>query len=98
MSKQELRDREMFLKMIGNCQRAKRSKKMPRRIIRYRKPSVKTLLGVTRAKKRFNKAVGITAVKKPFRAPGNFKRRVLRRSGYYSEPMKLFRFIGRLFK
>jgi hypothetical protein len=56
------------------------------------------MLGVTRAKKRFNRATGITAVKRPFRAPGNFKRRVLRRSGYYSEPMKFMRFLGRIFK
>jgi hypothetical protein len=68
------------------------------RLIRYRKPSMKTMLGVTRAKKRFNRAVGITAVKRPFRAPGNYKRRMLRRTGYYSEPMKFMRFIGRIFK
>jgi hypothetical protein len=68
------------------------------RLFRYRKPSMKTMLGVTRAKKRFNKAVGITAVKRPFRAPGNYKRRMLRRTGYYSEPMKFMRFIGRIFK
>lgn len=65
------------------------------RLFRYRRPSMKTMLGVTRAKKRFNKATGITAVKRPFRAPGNYKRRVLRRVGYYSEPMKLFRFLRR---
>jgi len=68
------------------------------RLFRYRRPSVKTIVGVTRAKKRFNRAVGITAVKRPFRAPGNFKRRVLRRSGYYSEPMKFTRFLRRIFK
>ena len=68
------------------------------RLFRYRRPSVKTLIGVTRAKKRFNRATGITAVKRPFRAPGNFKRRVLRRAGYYSEPMKFMRFLGRIFK
>jgi hypothetical protein len=68
------------------------------RLFRYRKPSMKTMLGVTRAKKRFNKAVGITAVKRPFRTPGNYKRRMLRRTGYYSEPMKFMRFIGRIFK
>ncbi len=48
------------------------------RLLRYRRPSVKTMLGVTKAKKRINRAVGITAVKRPFRAPGNMKRRVLR--------------------
>jgi len=68
------------------------------RLIRYRRPSAKTMLGVTKAKKRFNRAVGITAVKRPFRTPGNMKRRVLRRAGYYSEQMKFMRFMGRLFK
>lgn len=67
------------------------------KLVRYRKPSVKTVIGVTKAKNRINKAVGITAVKKPFRAPGNAKRSVLRHAGYYSEPFKLGRFLGRLF-
>ena len=56
------------------------------------------MLGVTRAKKHINRAVGITAVKRPFRAPGNMKRRVLRRAGYYSGPMKFMRFMSRIFK
>lgn len=68
------------------------------KLFRYRKPSVKTMLGVTKAKKRFNKAVGITAVKKPFRAYGNAKRRALYRFGYYSGPMKFMRFLGRIWK
>ncbi len=68
------------------------------RLIRYRKPSMKTMLGVTRAKKRFNRVVGITAAKRPLRAPGNYKRRMLRRTVYYSEPMKFMRFLGRICK
>ena len=68
------------------------------RIIRYRRPSIKTMLGVTRAKKRLNRQLGITAVKRPFRAPGNYKRRVLRQTGYYGEPMKFMRFISKIFK
>lgn len=67
-------------------------------LFRYRRPSVKTMLGITKAKKRFNKAVGITAIKRPFRAPGNFKRRELRKVGYYSGPMKFLRFIQRIVK
>jgi len=70
---------------------------MPR-LFRYRRRSVKTMLGVTKAKKRINRAVGITAVKRPFRAPGNLKRRMLRRAGYYSGPMKFLRFLGRIGK
>jgi hypothetical protein len=68
------------------------------RFIRYRRPSVNTVLGITQAKKRLNRQLGITAIKRPFRAPGNYKRRVLRRMGYYSEPMKFMRFLGRMFK
>lgn len=68
------------------------------RLFRYRRPSLSTALGITRAKKRFNRAVGITAIKRPFRAPGNAKRRMLRRVGYYSEPMKMFRFVRRILK
>lgn len=68
------------------------------RLFRYRRPSMKTMLGVTRAKKRLNRQLGITAVKRPFRAPGNMKRRVLRRAGYYIEPMKFTRFMRRIFK
>lgn len=68
------------------------------RLIRYRRPSVKTMLGVTKAKKRMKKNLGITAAMKPFRAPGNFKRRVLRKTGYYSTPMKLLRLFGRMAK
>jgi hypothetical protein len=68
------------------------------RLFRYRRPSINTMLGVTKAKKRLNRQLGITAVMRPFRAPGNMKRRVLRRAGYYSGPMKMMRFMGRLFK
>ena len=32
-----------------------------RLLFRYRNPSLKTMLGITKAKKRFNNAVGITA-------------------------------------
>lgn len=68
------------------------------KLIRYRMPSPKTMLGVTRAKKRINKQLGITAIKKPIRVPENMERRVLRHAGYYSGPMKLTRFLGRIFK
>src|ERR1051326_143830 len=60
-------------------------------VIRYRKPSVNTLLGVTKMKKRVKKALGINAVLAPFRMVGNFKRRTLDRAGYYSPQMKAVR-------
>lgn len=56
------------------------------------------MLGITKWKKRFKKAIGINLIMRPFRAPGNFKRRMLRRLGYYSEPMKMFRLTRRLWK
>lgn len=59
--------------------------------MRYRKPSVKTILGVTKMKKRVKKALGINAVLAPFRAVGNYQRRLLRRAGYYSPEMKALR-------
>jgi hypothetical protein len=67
-----------------------------RRFIRYRRPSLKTMLGMTRARKRMNRQVGITAAMRPFRAPGNMKRRMLRRASYYSDPMKFLRFLNRM--
>ena len=60
--------------------------------LRYRRPSLKTMLGITRAKKGLYRAVGITALKRPFRAPGNAVRRLKRHVGYYSGPMKFVRF------
>jgi hypothetical protein len=63
--------------------------------MRYRKPSVKTLLGVTKWKKRAKKALGINVVLKPFRLVGNYQRRVLRRAGYYRPEMKMMRAMQR---
>lgn len=61
------------------------------RFFRYRKPSVKTILGLTKAKKRVKRKTGITAVTRPARTVTNFKRRVKRKMGYYSAPAKLMR-------
>src|SRR5262249_49747122 len=58
---------------------------------RYRKPSVSTVLGVTQVKKRVKKALGINTLLAPFRAVGNYQRRLLRRAGYYSPEMKALR-------
>jgi hypothetical protein len=59
--------------------------------MRYRKPSVKTVLGITKMKKRLNKTLGINKLLAPFRAVGNYQRRLLRRAGYYSPEMKALR-------
>lgn len=61
------------------------------RFFRYRRPSLKTLLGVTRAKKRLKKELGITALLKPLRWWPNQKRRLKREIGYGSEAGRLVR-------
>ncbi len=63
--------------------------------MRYRKPSVKTLLGVTKWKKRAKKALGINKLLAPFRAVSNYQRRMLRRAGFYSPEMKMMRAMKR---
>lgn len=59
--------------------------------MRYRIPSVKTVLGITTLKKRVKKALGINTLLAPFRAMKDYQRRLLRRAGYYSPEMKLLR-------
>jgi hypothetical protein len=61
------------------------------KLFRFRRPSLKTLLGVTRAKKRLKRELGITALLSPFRWWGNLKRRVKRRLGYESLAGKILR-------
>ncbi len=61
------------------------------KFFRYRRPSLKTLLGVTRAKKRLKKELGITALLKPLRWLPNQKRRIKRKTGYESEAGRLIR-------
>ena len=65
------------------------------KLFRYRRPSLKTALGVTAAKRRIKTETGYYAATRWMRAPYNFKRRTLRRVGYYSGPMKFLRFILR---
>ena len=52
---------------------------------------MKTLLGITAAKKRIKKDLGITALLKPVRWWPNQKRRIKREIGYESEPGRLIR-------
>ena len=61
------------------------------RLFRYRRPSLKTLLGITKAKKRVKKELGITDAMKPFRWWTNTKRRRKRKVGYESEAGRLIR-------
>jgi hypothetical protein len=61
------------------------------KFFRYRRPSLKTLLGVTSAKKRIKKDLGITAVLKPVRWWPNQKRKLKREIGYESNTGRLLR-------
>ena len=61
------------------------------KFFRYRRPSLNTLLGITKAKKRIKKELGITDALKPFRAWTNAKRRFKRKIGYESEAGRLIR-------
>jgi hypothetical protein len=51
------------------------------KFFRYRRPSLNTLLGITKAKKRIKKELGITDAMKPFRWWTNTKRRFKRTTG-----------------
>jgi len=61
------------------------------KFFRYRRPSLKTVLGVTKAKKQIKKELGITAALKPFRWWTNTKRRIKRKVGYESEAGRMVR-------
>lgn len=61
------------------------------KFFRHRRPSLKTLLGVTKANKRLKKQLGITALLKPFRWWGNTKRTLKRQVGYESPAERLLR-------
>ena len=61
------------------------------RFFRYRKPSINTLLGITKARRQVKKDLGIYKITKIINYPTNLKRKFLRDAGYYSEPMKILR-------
>ncbi len=62
-------------------------------VLRYRRSSLKTMLGITAEKKRLKRELGITAVEKPFRWWGNEKRDIKRRLGYYSPFARFIRYL-----
>jgi len=61
------------------------------KFFRFRKPSVKTILGITKVEKKIKKDLGFYEITKITNAPENFKRKLLRKAGYYSEPLKILR-------
>lgn len=68
------------------------------KVFRYRKPSVKSMLGVTKAKRRVKKDLGIYKFTRITNLPTNTRRQVNRKVGYESEPMAFLRFLKRIFK
>ena len=62
-----------------------------KKLFRYRRPSLSTLLGITKMKRKIKRESGYYAMTKPLRFQQNLKRRIKRRMGYYSEPMKALR-------
>lgn len=65
--------------------------------MRFRRPSLKTALGLTRKKKQLKRDLGVynNPVWKATHAVPNAERRFKRRAGYYSGPMKFLRWFGR---
>lgn len=61
------------------------------KFFRYRRPSLKTLLGITKAKKQLKKDLGITDATKPLRWWTNAKRKFKRDIGYESETGRMIR-------
>lgn len=59
------------------------------KLFRYRKPSLKSALGITKAKRRLYKATGISAARRY--TPSRIKQKIKYRTGYYSTPMKIVR-------
>lgn len=59
------------------------------KLVRYRKPSLKTALGITKVKKRINRELGINKVMR-FK-PNRIKQKVKYEFGLYSKPMTFIR-------
>ena len=60
------------------------------KLFRYRKPSISTILGITREKRRIKRALGISQVQ-AWTRPSRIKQRVKQRAGLYSPAMRIIR-------
>lgn len=69
---------------------------MPRRspFFRYRRPSLSEIFGVSQAKRRVSRKIGLATLRDPNTPLRNAERRVKNQLGYYSEPMKAARKSG----
>lgn len=57
--------------------------KINMKLFRYRKPSVNSMLGITKAKRRFKKATGISTIER-YTKPSRIKQHYKQKLGLYS--------------
>ena len=69
---------------------------MPGFYERYRRPSLKTAGGVTRAKQDVKRAAGIPQAARPIHAPWHAKRHAKGHARYYRGLMQFLRLLARL--
>lgn len=60
------------------------------KLIRYRKPSINRILGITTEKRRIKRSLGISQVQ-AWTRPSRVKQRIKYRAGWYSPPMNVVR-------
>jgi len=60
------------------------------KLIRYRRPSLNTVLGITREKRRIKRELGISQVQ-GWTRPSRIKQRAKYRVGYYTPAMRILR-------
>jgi hypothetical protein len=60
------------------------------KLIRYRKPSMRTVLGYTKAKRKFKRSLGISQVQ-AWTKPSRVKQRLKYKVGLYSPAMRVIR-------
>jgi hypothetical protein len=60
------------------------------KLFRYRRPSVNTLLGITKAKRRFRKVTGLSTIAR-YTNSSRIKQRIKYKSGLYSPEVRVVR-------
>lgn len=60
------------------------------KLIRYRRPSLNRVLGITAEKRRIKRSLGISQVQ-AWTRPSRVKQRIKYRAGWYSPPMRVIR-------
>jgi hypothetical protein len=60
------------------------------KLFRYRKPSVKTLLGVTKMERKIRRVTGISTIER-YTNPSRIKQRLKQKAGIYSPTMTIAR-------